>query len=326
MRRTNRSEHRSRAGRSIVLAIVAVAAACASPPDAPKWLKGGAPHDYPEDRYVSGVGFGAEPETASSAARAEVARKTKGETEGVEIVKRHVAAEEPPVHWALAVLDRPALLATLTEEVDEAEQQLADELAAISDAPPEIAIAPMLGAIAVAQRRDALLTRIAHLGGTAPPLESERSRTALDSQLAAIKHALAIDVEAYEMDSRSGMPGEPLDEVRRALAQQVLAKGFALPAESDWGATAGWLRARARIAFERLELGRSADFIAVHWEAALEIEDRVAGGRVVAVLTEESRATHLSEREARRQAQEQAEAFLADAFARWLDEHYSPRP
>ena len=326
MRPTNRTAYRSGVGRSFVLAIAAVVAACAGPPDAPKWLKGGTPHDYPEDRYVSGVGSGAEPEAAASAARAEVARKTKGESEGVEIVKTHVGAGEPPVHWALAILDRPALLEHLREELGGAEQQLVDQLETISDAPPEMALGPMLGAIAVAQRRDALLTRIANLGGTPPALESAHSRAALDQQLAAIKHVLAIDVEAYEMDSKSGMTGEPLDGVRRALAQQVLAKGFALPAESDWGETAGWLHARARIAFERLQLDRRSDFVSVHWEAALEIEDRAAGGRVVALLTGKSRAIHLSEREARRQAQEQAEAFLADAFASWLDEHYLPRP
>ncbi len=322
MRAAIRRACQSVGARGMVLAVALIAAGCAGTPDAPKWLTGGEPHDYPQKQYVSGVGSGGDPDAAASAARAEIARKTKGESEGVEIAKTYVA-KTPPAHWALAVLDRPALLARLTEEIGATEQQLSQALAASSNASPEEALDPMLGAIMLAQRRDALLTRIVNLGGTPPASEASHSRAALDLQLASIKRALAIDVQAYEMDSQSGMMGAPLDEVRRALAQQVLAKGFALPAESDWGDSPGWLVARARIAFEPLELDRSHDFVAVHWEAALEIEDRAAGGQVVAVLTEESRATHLNEREARRQAQEQAETFLAAALASWLDERYA---
>ena len=325
MRAAIRRVYRRDFARVMILAIAVSAAGCASSPESPKWLKGKQPHDYAEDRYVSGVGSGADPEAAASTARAEVARKTKGETEGVEIVKTHVA-KKPRVHWALAVLDRPALLARLAEEVATAEQQLSEALGATTNVPPEQALGSMLGAIACAQRRDALLARIANLGGTPPAGEAAHSRTTLEDQLAAIKHALSIDVQAFEMDSQSGMTGAALDGVRRALAQQVLAKGFGLPPESGWGDNSGWLLARARVAFDRLELDRYRDFVAVQWEATLEIEDLAAGGKVLALLTQQSRATHLNEREARRQAQDQAKEFLTQALARWLDEQYAPRP
>lgn len=300
------------------------AVACAGSRDAPKWLSGGEPHDYPEKRYVSGVGSGGDPDAAAASARAEVERKTQGEREGVTIAKTHVAKTSHE-YWALAVLDRPRLLSRLTEEVGQLEQQISENILAVESATPEEALAPMLGAIALGQRRDSLLTRIAHLGGTPAESAVSLSRAALDLRLAAIKHALSIDVQAYEMDSQSGMAGSNLDGIRRALAQQVLAKGFALPAENDWGDRSGWLIARARIAFETLGLDRSHDFVAVRWEAVLELEEGAAAGKVVAMLTDESRATHLNEREARRQAQEQAEAFLTGALSSWLDEHLASR-
>jgi len=311
--------------RLLVLAGVAACAAhCASPPEAPGWLRG-APQGYPEDQYVWGVGAGADAEGAASAARAEIGRKTKGETEGVRIAETWID-EKPTVHWALAVLDRTALIARLTEEVAKSEAQLSQLLETAEGAPPGEALEPVIRTIELTPRRDALLLRIANLGGTPPSFDGAHERAALEERLAALKHSLSIDVQAYEMDSKTGAIGDPLDEIRRALAQQVLEKGFRVDVESDWGrGSPAWLLARARVAFERLDLGPRDSLVAVHWEAALEVEDRVGDGEVVAIRMEEARATHLNEREARRQAQEDAEAFLAGALASWLDEHFTPR-
>jgi hypothetical protein len=274
---------------------------------------------------VTGVGQGADPEAAAEAARAEVASKARGETEGVEIVRRYVA-KKPKVHWALAVLDRPALIARLAERIAEDEQQIAAAAESARNTAPEKAIVDLLGAIALTRQRAELRTRIAHLEGTPPPAETTPSRPQLDAQLAAAKRMLAIDVEATEMDPESGTPGPPIDAIRRALAQQVLAKGFSLPPESDWGDAPSWLVARARISFERLDLGGRQGFAAIEWEAALEIEDPAAGGQIVGLLTGGTRATHINERTARRLAREEATTFLSEAFASWLDERYAPAP
>ncbi len=314
----------SRAVRVVVLAgIAACAAHCASPPEAPGWLKG-APQGYPEDQYVWGVGAGVNAESAASAARAEIGRKTKGEAEGVRIAETWVD-EKPTVYWALAVLDRTALIARLGEEVAASETQLSQLLETAEGAPPGDALEAVVRTIELTPRRDALLLRIVNLGGTPPAFDPLHERAALEKRLASIKRSLVIDVQAYEMDSKTGAIGDPLDEIRRVLAQQVLEKGFRMALDDDWGGgSPAWLLARARVAFERLDLGPRGSLVAVHWEAALEVEDRSGNGEVVAIRMAEARATHLNEREARRQAQEDAEAFLAAALASWLDERFTP--
>ncbi|MFO0690662.1 MAG: hypothetical protein U0900_18315 [Myxococcota bacterium] len=303
----------------------ALLASCAHDAGPPSWIEHPG-RRWPEPRYVTGVGQGADPDAAESAARAAVARKTKGEQEGVEIARTWVA-KSPRVHWALAVLDRPALIARLGDRIAEIDPQRAAAAESAKAEPPEKAIVTLLGVLDLTRQREALRTRIARLEGSPPPADAPPSREALEAQLAGVKHALPIEVEAYEMDPESGELGAPLDPVRRALARQVLAKGFPLPADGEWGDTAAsWLRVRARIGFERLELGGREGFAAVAWEAALEVLDPNAGGAVVALLEQEARATHINEKTARRLAREEAITFVTEALARWLDEQYAPKP
>ncbi|MEZ4331051.1 MAG: hypothetical protein R3F35_04835 [Myxococcota bacterium] len=298
---------------------------CSNGSGPPNWIEH--PHrQFSEKRYVTGVGQGPDRPAADEAARAEIARRTAGETEGIEIARRW-RAKAPRVHWALAVLDRPALVARLTERIAQTDQQLATVSTEPTDARPPQRIANALSAIALIQQRDALRDRIAHLEGDPPSPETSPSRNELEARLSAAKQAFAIAVEAYEMDPISGAPGETLDSARRALAQQVLARGFALPPESEWGdAPAVSLRVRARIAFDPLDLGHRQDFRSIQWEASLEIEDPAAGGPVIALLSDRARATHLNAHSTRRLAQEQAIEFLAQALSTWLDAHYAPRP
>lgn len=303
----------------------ALLAGCAHDSGLPSWIEDPG-RSWPAPRYVTGIGQGEDPEAASVAARAEIARKTKGELEGIEIARTHVSSK-PTVHWALAVLDRPALIARLGEQIADADQRRAAAAERAKAEAPEKAVATLLEAVALTRQREQLRTRIAHLEGTPPPSDTPPSRAALDEQLAGVKHALTIAVEAYEMDPESGEIGAPLDAVRRALAQQVLAKGFSLPVESEWGDPApAWLRVRARIGFERLELGGRQGYVAVQWEAALEIEDPGAGGQVIALLNDEARATHITERPARRLAREESIEFVTQGLGRWLDERYAPAP
>jgi hypothetical protein len=300
------------------------AAGCASPPAPPQWIEG-APQGYPEDRYVWAVGAGADAASAASEARSELARKTNGETEGARIAETWTD-EEKDRAWALAVLDRAALLAQLDDELANVEEQISEILESCEGAPPEQSLPELIRAIELTPRREDLRGRIERLGGPSPATEPSHERAHLEQRLAATRHRLAIDVEAFEMDSKSGAIGDPLDEVRRELAKKVLELGFRLGQEDDWGDSSSWLRARSRVAFERLELGRRDQLVAVHWEAVLEISDRTAGGETVAIRTEEARATHLNEREARRQAQEDAESFLAAALETWLRDHFTPTP
>lgn len=303
----------------------ALVAGCAHRSGPPNWIEHPG-RAWPAAQYVTGVGQGDDPEAAATAARAEIARQTKGESEGIEIARTYVA-KQPTVYWALAVLDRPALIAHLAEQIAAADEKRAAEAESAKGEAPEKAVALLLDAIALSREREALRMRIAHLEGTPPPSDTPPTRAALDEQLAGVKHSLAIAVEAYEMDLESGEVGAPLDVVRRALTRQVLAKGFALPVEGEWGDSApAWLRVRTRVGFEHLELGGSQGFVAVAWEAALELEDPASGGRVIALLSDEARATHVTERAARRLARDEAIEFVTEALGKWLDERYAPGP
>ncbi len=310
---------------AVVLGSAFVVAACASEPDAPRWVGGKPPKDYSADQYAWGVGSDARAEAAATKAVAEVARKTSGESEGAQ-VERTWIDEDRKVHWALAVLDRPAQVERLEGEWVAADAQLAATLAsAEKDALPSRAFVDVLRAIELAATRDALAARIGRLGGTRPSIDPARDRARLDEQLASLKHSLTIDVEASEMDSKTGMVGDPLEEVRLALSQEVIARGFRIGSPGDWTPSSGWLLIRARVGIEPLDLGSAERFVAVEWNAAVEIDDRTGDGEVLAIKTRKGRTTHLNEQEARREARKQAEAFLVEALADWMDERTTPR-
>lgn len=328
--------------RFVIAAIFAVGGlACAGPSGPPRWIEDPA-KAYSPEQYVSGVGQGASPEAAADAARAEVKRQAKGETESIEIVKTYVETPKHDTkqkkgrpeavgerHWALAVLDRPALSKRLGERIQSGDEELGRKAAVAASAPPDQAIGPLLTALGLLEERDALRARIVNLGGatpaSTPTTTPTPSREELERQLVEVKHKLVVEVEAHEMDPATGEPGAVIDAIRRALAHVVLEKGFALSASSGWGDTPSWLAVRARVGFDRLELGGTQGFAAVEWDAALEIEDRAGGAGIVGVTSHEQRATHVNEPTARRLARDEASEFLTEALATWLDEHYAPK-
>lgn len=304
--------------------LLLIALACAGDSGPPQWIED--PHGpFPEARYVVGVGQGPHREDAAEAARAEIARQTRGEREGI-VIERRWTAKTPRVHWALAVLDRPALVDRLAERIAESDERLAAEAtaAAATDLAPSEALDGLLAAFALLRERDALRERIAILDGTPPPPETTPSREALAERLAAVKQSLAIAVDAQEIEPSTGTPVAALDSVRRALAQQVLAEGFALAPERTWGDTPAWLDVRASVAFEPLDLGARHDLTSIEWQASLEILDASAEGRTLALLSEQARAVHLNPTSTRRLAREQATESLARALARWLTGRYDP--
>jgi len=303
----------------------ALLAGCAHPPQAPDWIRN-PDKGYPADRYTVGLGAGADAERAANNARAQIVRATQGETEGIEIAETWIDPE-PQTHWALAVLDRQALVARLQEELSALESQRNEVMSAAEGGPPERALSAVVQALDLTASIDSIGVRIAHLEGQkaeSPPEASKRA--AFEARLAEIKRSLPIEIEANEMDPKTGDPGDPLDELRRALAQQVIALGFPVAETGGWGvAESTWLVARARVATERLQLLKRDRLVAVHWDAALEIIDLTADGQLVAVLTDEGRATHLNEVEATRQAREEAEQFLSRALGDWLRLRITPR-
>jgi len=310
---------------AFVLGSVLALAACASGPDAPRWVTGKPPKDFSENQYTWGVGSGEGAEAAAKAAVAEVARKTSGESEGATIERTWIDGKRE-VHWALAVLDRTAWIERLTGEWKATDARLLETLATQDpNGPPSASFGILLRAIELAAARDALAVRIGHLGGEAPASDPARTRAVLDEQLSALKHSLTIDVEAWEMDAKTGMVGDPLEDVRLAMSQVVIGRGFRIGSPGDWTPSSGWLLIRARVGIEPLDLGRAERFVAVEWNTAVEVEDRTGDGSVLSILTRKGRTTHLNEQEARREARKQAEAFVVEALSGWMDERTTPR-
>lgn len=309
----------------MVLGLASGLASCATGPDVPHWVQGKPHGDFPEEQYTSGVGSGAQAEAAAEAAVAEVARKTSGEREGAKIERTWID-EKGKVHWALAVLDRTAEIERLAGELAATDARLAETLATIDpNGSSSATFMVVLRAVELAAAREGLATRIVHLGGKAPPSDPARTRATLEDQLASLRHTITIDVEAWEMDSKTGMLGDPLEEVRVAMAQEVLGRGFRIASPEDWTPSTGWLLIRGRVGIESLDLGASDRFVAVEWNAVVEISDRTGDGEALAILTREGRSTHLNEQEARRGARKQAEAFVVEALADWMDERTMPR-
>lgn len=301
-------------------------ASCASGPEAPSWARGKQPEGFPEAHYTWGVGSGAAAEVAAASATREIARKTGGESEGAKIERQWIDEEgDGKIHWALAVLDRTAQIERLTGELAATDASLAEMLAsAEQETPPSKAFAVFFRAIKLASARDEFEVRIGRLGGPPSPGDPSRERTAIEERLASYKHALTIDVEASEMEAKSGAQGDALEEIRTALAQVLLERGFRIATQDDWSPSSTWLLIRARVGLETLRLGSSDRYVAVRWNAVVEVHDRTGEGEVLAILTKEGRAAHLNEHEARRAARIQAEEFAASALGEWLDQQTTP--
>ncbi len=305
--------------------LLVFAASCASKPPPPDWLAGSSTR-FPEDRFVVGVAANANAEASVKLAFASVSEQTKGESErtgGTRVEETWFDAESN-THWALAVLDRQPVLDQAAQELSAIDTQIAGALANVNAEAPEDALRALAAATSRIPDRDMLRARIVNLGGT--PTRDDASAVAQAQQIARafadVKRQLRIEVSSFEMNAKTGETGDPLAENRRALAQRVLALGFT-PDTADvaWGSDPIWLRVESKVAIERLFLHPNDKLVAVHWDAALEITNVAGGGDVVAVLTQEGRAVHLSEQEARRRADADARDFAAAALEQWLSEN-----
>ena len=303
---------------SIGLAVLL--AGCAAPPPAPDWIAG-TPHAYPEARWLVGRGSGAQADTAAAAALAKIAQQTT-EDAGEAVIAETWVDAETGTHWALAVLDREPIRARLAAALADVEKQEGAVLARADDAEPARVLPLLNEAVQLDARRQGLRERLEQLAGPGAAGTSKLpDRARLEQRLADTRRALPIEVGAWEMDSKTGEIQGPLDEVRRALAQKVIALGFSVSdGNVRWGDDPAWLVVRSRLGLERLELLPTDRMVAVHWDEAVEVIDPASNGQLVAVLTDEGRATHLNEREARRQAQEAAEEFATRALGDWLRE------
>jgi hypothetical protein len=296
-----------------VLAALALGVACASDPPPPRWLSE-RPPAFSDERWVVGVGFGPTDAGAAASATAAVAEATGGETEGATVNERWTDPKSGQ-RWAMVVMDREPLLRKLIDERSALDVGLVAATASLETEEPEEALRKGIRTREVFAKRDALEKRIVKLGGDAHA--DTELRAGLEANIAAAKMRLPINIASWEIDPKTGDARDPLDEPRRVLAQRVTERGFPVStSEAAWGSDPAWILVELRIAFDALELHPRDRLVAIHWDVSLEITD--PEGKVVAVLTQEGRSTHLNQREAERRARADAQDYAAGALDGWI--------
>jgi hypothetical protein len=274
------------------------------------------------------VGEGKSAESAARDGLAKLAAQTAESTESAAIADTFFDGESE-THLALAVMDLAPLRAQLAAELALADAKLGAAVASADVDSPDQALPKLEAALALQSEREALRARLVKLGGEVPEAASALpGRADLERRLAETRKLLPIEVEAWEMDPSTGETLAPLDELRREIVKKVIAAGFPVsPQELRWGGDPVWLSVRARLALERLHLGDAQSVVAVQWDAVVEISDPAAGAELTAMLTQEGRATHLNETEARRQARGAAAEFVAESLETWLESRArTPQP
>ena len=311
---------------------------------APGWVDGRAPAAYPEARFVSALGSGAELEEAQAAARVELARVfSAGISSEVEASDRQsradgLAAEtsellskprvdsalelqgvDVPTHWrdpesgevwALAVLDRARECDRVRAETADlvAEQDAALE-ASRGAGNPLAAIRASVQAVRLGVALDVLEARSRVLGGdclAARPVSTPELRRAAADQLS----RLSFVVNTRDVDPGSGRSNGPLDQLREEIAGNLSRLGFQVgPAEQ-----ARMVPIDAQLRLSRV--ARGAEPAEYRYEGFAEIGSPVAGEPAMIAVETDGTESHPEPSSARLSARRSGEK----ALARLLDE------
>jgi hypothetical protein len=306
---------------------VSLCLACAAVSGPPQWLDD--PYaGHPRQKWLAGVGSGADRETAVAYARTEISqifqaeiqqvledrqtlttsqrgRKTRsavvqevevwtrlrtiGSLEGVEIAETWRSREG--THYALAVLDKAAARRALAFEIAQKEEAIRGSLDAASRAGSTLERArETLRAIGPSQKRDALLGRYRVVGGRASPDTENLSAAAVERQVEAALAEVEIRVDAREVDLASGDLRGELPTLRSDLAEKLTEMGLKV---SSAGASGGdrALRLVARLGLAPMERGIEG-WVFYRWEGSLELEGGFEGASSLSVSSARGEESH----------------------------------
>jgi hypothetical protein len=282
--------------------------ACATVGGPPQWVDD--PYaGHQRQKWLAGVGSGADRETAVAYARTEISQifqaeiqqvledrqtlstsqrggktrsavvqevevwtrlRTVGSLEGVEIAETWRSRDG--THYALAVLDKAAARRALAFEIAQKEEAIRGSLEAASRAGSTLERArATLRAIGPSQKRDALLGRYRVVGGRASPDTENLSSAAVERQVEATLSQVEIRVDAREVDLASGELRAELPTLRSDLAEKLTEMGLKV---SSAGASSGGdraLRLVARLGLEPMERDVKG-WVFYRWEGSLELE------------------------------------------------------
>jgi hypothetical protein len=307
----------------------------------PQWVKGGV-STYPAEQYLTGVGLGSSLDLARANARAEIAKifqtrivqsaeettrerslrgaddagttaenssalSTKTSTDdilqGTEITETYFD-DRARVYYALAVLDKGKMRRALAGEVANLDETIAAQAALAEKAASVVdEIRALNRALQAWDRKDALLVKqrvvdsvpIAD-GGT--PVSRARLQRAREE--AAQRIVFALDNGAADGAGLNGIIGE-----------RITALGFSIAASTAAaGPAATVIAVQSRIGVEPVERSNPG-WKFCNWHAAMEMRDLSHDGRVLAAVTRQGQASHISEAAARDKAVAEAAHALA---------------
>ncbi|MBL0058560.1 MAG: LPP20 family lipoprotein [Elusimicrobia bacterium] len=329
---------------TLTLLFLAFSLPLAAAPKKPDWVTGPDPK-YPETKYVTGVGIGADLDAARSNARAEIARTfqarvqqtlTDQQTESSSSVgKRRSAAQgtqkseintqlttdtllegvaivetyfdkKSKKSYALAVLDKVALRKTLSTQIMEKEHDLSAAKARADAATTPLERARALSlALEAARERDALSAR-RRVVDPAGMAELLGGTTAeWQSSLDKAIAAIPVSVQAEAPEG---------SKLREVVVAQINGVGVSISNASETGLA---VKAKLSVApFER----NVPDWTFFQWSGTVELTD-LATGKVVASASPDGVEGHLTVNTARAKTLAAGEIALGQEAAKFLSAH-----
>lgn len=291
-----------------------LAPACAglrasAPPD---WVAG-TPTAYPDDAWVTASASGGSSASARGNARAELARvfharvesevrdrsastttsratgpkneellerlevdtrvTTEADFEGARIAELW---QDPHANrwYALAVVEKSELRASLAVEIAEAARRVSGDLERAEAAPTPLGAArALLDAVRASRQRDVLVAR-ARVAGAGPDA-FRPTRAEIERRLGEVLWTTRVQVRALEVDAASGSPLGDLPQLREAFEKRITRIGFRV-SRSGEGAD---LVLTSRMQLEEVPRDFAAHF--VRWEGSYELTGPSPDGVVV---------------------------------------------
>lgn len=311
-------------------------------PKKPAWVTGPDPK-YPETKYMTGVGIGADLDGARSSARAEIARtfqarvqqtltdqqtetstssgkkrsaaqgtqKSRSDTtlttdtllEGVTVAETYYD-QKSKKNYALAVLDKIALKRTLSTQIIEKEQSLSMAKARADGAATPLERARALSsAIEAGRERDELATRRRVVDPAGMAELSGGSTAELENALEKAIAAIPVSVAA------EGPEGSKL---REAVVAQMNGLGVSVSS----GTTTG-LAVKAKLEVAPFERG-VPEWTFFQWNGTVELTD-LSTEKVVASTTKDGVEGHLTVTTAKSKTVDAGETVLGQEAARLIN-------
>lgn len=331
------------------LALLLVAASCASTGSAPAWVNGEQPAAYPKAAHVTAVGVGDSLDAARATAKSELSRVFSAELSSqarlIEQETSHgrqstsessllvdttirtnieLEGAEVPLHWrdpksgqiwAFAVLERNRECLRIRSEGRDLATRLEKRAAAARAATnPLAAIRSARQASRLGIELDGLQARSRVLGLQCLPARV-LSTGALRSDLATRIASLRFVVDAQELEPGSGRALGPLPQLRERIAGDLTKMGF----QVGGAAAAGdMIPIEARLRLRRVE--RGASWVEYRWEGYAEVGSPIAGEPALLAAQDQGAESHPEASVARLRARQKGEQALSGELSRLLNE------